>query len=234
MNGKMLDMRKSTLLVSALIALTGLKLPATPASAAEEATKAQKAGYAVTVEFYVDSGGAVTKAKVADSELEELNDFALQLVEAGQLLPHPLPPHGSPPKHIRAPVFFPVESYDSGKPLPVGVAMPVPRLQAAPAYPFEYRIRYITGGAWLSVTIGEDGRVKSCKTIKWSHPKFASAAEKAVDQWQFGPATLNGKPVEVTLNVALSFEIEGKPHGWHWVAAPAPSLKAFQVITSAP
>lgn len=218
-------MRKIILPVFLLISLLGWKGRAEPPAAVEP-------GYTVTVEFYVDPAGAVTQAKVVASELEALNGFALAVVEAGQILPNPLPPQGSPPKRIQAPVFFPVESYEGGKPLPIGVVMPTTRLRFSPLYPFELWKNKTTGGAWLAITIGKDGMVKSCKTIKESHPGFGSAAEQAVNKWVFIPAKLNDQPVEVTLNVGLSFELAGMNHSWRWLAAPPPSLPPFIVTAN--
>lgn len=217
-------MPKNTRLVLALLTLSVSGLHAEPAAPVET-------GYTVMVEFDVDSAGAVTNAKVVASEEKSLDPFALAMVEGGEMLPNPLPAAGSPPKQVRAPVFFPVANEGDAKPLPPGTVLPKPKFQYSPAYPFELRKKGVIGGVRVSLTIGKNGRVKSCRVFAASHPEFASAAEQAVSKWEFRPATLNGKAIEVTMNVPISFELEGKARGWRWLVAPSPTLPSFATIT---
>ncbi len=225
--------RTGLLLFSALVSLAGWTARGeTPAPADRVAAGPKESGYTIAVEFDVDSAGLVTNAKVLKSEARALNDFALSAVLAGRLNPQPLPAVGGEPRHVSTELFYPVPVYDSGKPLPTGVELPRPVFQPTPAYPFEYRKQKITGGVWLSVTVGKAGTVTDCKTIQASHPEFGPAAEQAVRLWKFRPATLNGQPVEVTFNVPLSFQIGGESFSWRWLVAPAPSLDAFSVLTN--
>jgi TonB family protein len=226
-------LRIGLLLASAQVALTGGTLRGEAAAASDEAkTEPKESGYTITVEFDVDSAGSVTNAKVVRSEAAALDGFALSAALDGRLNPQPLPAPGSEPKHVSKDVFYPVDAYDSGKPLPAGVEMPRPVFQPSPAYPFEYRKKKITGGAWLAVTVDTAGTVTDCKTIRASNPDFGPAAEQAVARWKFKPAMLHGQPVEVTFNVPLSFQIGGEPYGWRWLVAPAPAMAAFIVLTN--
>jgi TonB family protein len=188
-------------------------------------------GYTVTVEFSVDPAGSVTDARVVKSEARALNSVTLATVLAGRVNPRPLPAPGSGPQPVTRQIFYPVPAYDSGKPLPAGVELPRPVFQPSPAYPFEYRRSKMTGGVWLSVTVGPEGTVTACKIIRASHPQFGPVAEQAVRLWKFKPATLNGRPVETTFNVPVSFQIAGEDFSWLWLVAPAPSADTFAVIT---
>jgi TonB family protein len=188
-------------------------------------------GYTVTVEFSVDPAGSVTGAKVVKSEARALNNVTLATVLAGHANPQPRPTPGSGSQPVTRRIFYPVPAYDSGKPLPAGVELPRPVFQPSPAYPFAYRRSKITGGVWLSVTVGPEGTVTACKVIRASHPQFGPAAEQAVRRWKFKPATLNGRPVEATFNVPVSFQIGGEDFNWLWLVAPAPSADTYVVTT---
>lgn len=215
--------QKKLPLVAALLAFAVSGVGAEPAAATET-------GYTVTVEFEVDSHAKVTKSKVVSSEMSALNPFALAMVNAGEMLPDPLPPAGSPPVHVEVPVFFQVPGYDGGKPLPPGVVLPTPWLQPSPIFPQELRRKGISGGARLSLTISEQGNVTSCRVIEASHPEFGEAAQEAVLKWKYQPATVDGKPVEVTVNVPASFTIGWKTDRWDWLVAPPPSVAGKRIV----
>ena len=225
-------MTKYLRLMAALCALAGLTLRAADAPPPAPAQPGPKrSGYAIGVEFYVDPTGAVTNATVTKSDVPALEGFALEAARSGQLNPQPLPPAGSDPQKISSEAFFPVESYDSGKPLPAGVVLPTPKSQPAPVYPKQYRQQKITGGVWLSIAVGKSGRVGNIEIIKASDHEFGPAAVQAVAKWQFHPATLNGKPIQVTVNLPVSFHIRGEGYSWHWQVAPMPSLPVYRVVT---
>lgn len=67
----------------------------------------------------------------------------------------------------------------------------------------------LEGRVALEAIIGRDGSVQSARVVSGLvHPDLAQAAIDAVRQWRFEPTTLNGTPVEVVMNVALTFELE--------------------------
>jgi len=78
-----------------------------------------------------------------------------------------------------------------------------------PVYPDSMRAAGIEGTVSLETIIGRDGGVQSARTVSGLvHPDLGQAALDAVRQWRFEPTTLNGTPVEVVMNVAVTFELE--------------------------
>ncbi len=193
-------------------------------------------GYTVAVEFDVDSAGSVTNAKIVRSEVPVLNDFALSAVLAGRVNPQPLPAPGSESKHVSTDLFFPVEAYDSGKPLPAGVVLPRPIFQPSPAYPFEYRRKKITGGVWLSETVDTSGtwspraRPSARPTrnlAPWRSRRFSAGSSSPPPSMAIARRS-DGS----TSRSSRLFQIGGESHGWKWLVAPQPSLDSFAVTTN--
>jgi TonB family protein len=78
-----------------------------------------------------------------------------------------------------------------------------------PVYPASMREAGREGSVPLEAIIGRDGAVLSVRVATAQvHPDFAQAAIDAVQQWQFTPTMLNGKPVEVVMTVTIQFELE--------------------------
>jgi len=79
-----------------------------------------------------------------------------------------------------------------------------------PIYPPEAERSGIEGDVKLRVTVGDDGSVRSVQLV--SGPRvLAQAAIDAVQQWRFSPTLVDGKPVEASGNVTLSFHL-AYPH----------------------
>ena len=78
-----------------------------------------------------------------------------------------------------------------------------------PVYPQTMREAGREGVVPIEAIIGRDGRVTTARvTTAQIHPDFAIAAIDAVRQWQFSPTLLNGSPVEVVMNVSISFALD--------------------------
>lgn len=60
------------------------------------------------------------------------------------------------------------------------------------------------GTVVVSVSLDAAGEIQDVKILK-SSGGFESSALEAIKQWQFKPATLDGKPIPSTLPVAFSF-----------------------------
>lgn len=75
-----------------------------------------------------------------------------------------------------------------------------------PIYPPLARVQGIAGDVILDATISKDGSVPKIKIISGA-PSLADAATKAVRQWRFSPAMLNGKPVEVEQRITIVFKM---------------------------
>ena len=63
----------------------------------------------------------------------------------------------------------------------------------------------VSGDVQLAATIGTDGSVTDVQIVRADRPELASAAIDAVRQWEFDSTLLNCVPIEVQMNVSLSF-----------------------------
>ena len=76
-----------------------------------------------------------------------------------------------------------------------------------PVYPPEAKAKGIQGTVWLKGMIGVDGRAHGLKVV--SGPRaLIGAAEHAVRQWTFAPATFDGKPRAVPWDFHLRFRLD--------------------------
>ena len=75
----------------------------------------------------------------------------------------------------------------------------------APLYPAIARSARIDGTVQLEATVGPDGKVVDTRVLQ-SVPMLDQAAIDAVQQWQYEPATQNGKPVPVVMKVNVKFQ----------------------------
>jgi len=63
----------------------------------------------------------------------------------------------------------------------------------------------VSGNIELAATIGTDGSVTDVQVVKADRPELASSAIDAVRQWEFDSTLLNCIPIEVQMNVSISF-----------------------------
>jgi protein TonB len=93
-------------------------------------------------------------------------------------------------------------------PMRAGSALKPPRLiqHVPPSYPAVASRARIFGDVRLDALIGTDGRVYDLKVIS-GHPMLVQAATDAVRQWRYEPTLLNGRPVEVLLEVVVHFQL---------------------------
>jgi len=78
--------------------------------------------------------------------------------------------------------------------------LPLTKSKILPDFPQEYNGPPFSVPVYLLVSIGMDGIVKEAEVIRIHYPdwiNFGIEARKAVKQWRFQPALLNGDPVEV-------------------------------------
>lgn len=96
-----------------------------------------------------------------------------------------------------------------GAPLRVGgdVKAPVLRERIEPMYPEAARKARMQGVVILEAIITADGKVANVKVLKSINPLLDAAAERAVSQWAYKPATLNGRAVSVYLTVTVNFQL---------------------------
>ena len=88
------------------------------------------------------------------------------------------------------------------------IRAPLKLVDVKPIYPATMRDAGKEGVVPIQALIGLDGSVTSVRVLTAQvHPDFARAALEAVRQWRFQPTLLNGEPVEVVMNVSVTFSL---------------------------
>jgi TonB family protein len=87
------------------------------------------------------------------------------------------------------------------------VEAPVLVKRAEPEYPAEARRAGLEGVVILEAIISESGCVREVVVSKGAGPLLDFQAMRAVFQWRYKPAQLNGRPVRVYLTVTVSFNL---------------------------
>ena len=85
------------------------------------------------------------------------------------------------------------------------VRAPVLLSQLEPDYPEAARRAHKDGVVILEAVITADGAVDDVRILRSANPLLDAAAERAVRQWRYKPATLNGRAVSVYLTVTVTF-----------------------------
>ncbi len=88
--------------------------------------------------------------------------------------------------------------------------MPQVKKKVNPVYPEIFRRAGIEGEVMIKAMINEDGKVEKAEAVKASKPEFAEASITAIKQWEFTPATKDGKPVKAEVLVPLNFRLGDK------------------------
>jgi len=88
-----------------------------------------------------------------------------------------------------------------------GVTAPKPVYTADPEYSEKARKKKINGTVVVAMIVTQEGRVRDVKITKGLDKGLDKQALAAVRTWKFDPATKDGKPVAVHLNVEVSFRL---------------------------
>jgi TonB family protein len=85
-----------------------------------------------------------------------------------------------------------------------------PRALSAPdpELPEAARKAHLNGDVVLVLAVNEKGGVDDAKVTHSSDRRFEQNAIDAVKQWEFAPATKDGKPVAVQIHVEITFELQ--------------------------
>lgn len=103
---------------------------------------------------------------------------------------------------IRDALFYPISN--------PGVVPPEFTKKVDPIFPEKAKEQGSKGRVVLEVVAGADGKMRDVAVIKVEGDRdvgFQDAATQAVMQWEFKPATLDGKPVDVLLNMHIDFRL---------------------------
>lgn len=84
---------------------------------------------------------------------------------------------------------------------------PVPVYKVSPKHPQKLYDGAIEGKAIIIVTVDMFGNVKGPEVKSATQTEFGLAASLAASEWVFEPATKNGVPIEIRVNLPFLFEI---------------------------
>ncbi len=76
-----------------------------------------------------------------------------------------------------------------------------------PQYPEAARKARMEGVVILEAIITDQGTVEDVRVLKSVNPLLDASAVRAVQQWKYKPATLNGRAVRVYLTVTVTFRL---------------------------
>jgi protein TonB len=76
-----------------------------------------------------------------------------------------------------------------------------------PQYPEAARKARMEGVVILEAIITDQGSVEDVRVLKSVNPLLDASAVRAVQQWKYKPATLNGRAVRVYLTVTVTFRL---------------------------
>jgi len=88
-----------------------------------------------------------------------------------------------------------------------GVTAPRPIYAPDPDYSDDARRAKLQGSVILWMVVGVDGHPRNIRVQKQLGMGLDEKALEAVSKWRFQPATLNGQPVAVQINVEVSFRL---------------------------
>ena len=87
--------------------------------------------------------------------------------------------------------------------------MPVLVHEVKPVYTDDAKKRQVQGSVELEEVITSDGTVRDdVRVVKSLDPDLDAQAVTAGKQWQFKPGTKDGKPVDVLVNIEMTFTLK--------------------------
>ncbi len=103
-----------------------------------------------------------------------------------------------------------VDTFGPGQVLQVGGGVLAPEKLVAPQpkYTEEARQARIQGIVILQAIIDAEGKVAEVKVLKGLTLGLTESALETVKTWRYKPATLNGKPVPVYMNLLINFSLQ--------------------------
>ena len=77
---------------------------------------------------------------------------------------------------------------------------------AEPQYPDSLKGSGVQGTVLIRAIIGENGCTQGVWVTRKLHPKLDEIAKQTVSSWKFSPATKDGKPVKVMVQIEVKFK----------------------------
>jgi TonB family protein len=93
-------------------------------------------------------------------------------------------------------------------PVGQGVSPPTVLSRVEPEYTEAARAARIQGTVVLETVVGEDGVPKVSKVVRTLGYGLEQSASRALEQWRFRPGMKDGRPVAVTLNIEVNFNLD--------------------------
>lgn len=87
------------------------------------------------------------------------------------------------------------------------VVPPKPTFSPIAEYTDKARRKRIEGLVVLQLTVGRDGKVGDVKVTQGLEPSLDKQSVDTIRQWRFEPATLEGKPVAVSITSETTFHL---------------------------
>jgi TonB family protein len=88
-----------------------------------------------------------------------------------------------------------------------GVAAPVPIYKPEPEFTEEARRAKHQGTVMLALIVGPDGRTRDIRVVRKLGMGLDEKAIESARQWKFQPATKDGRPVAVNINIEVDFTL---------------------------
>ncbi len=151
-----------------------------------------------------DSEGRGTQT-ATQSQSAPSSDFEVKLTREGVLVRKKGTQKWLPSSKFNEPVA--VGLLDDHKVYVVTKAIKAPKARYSedPSYPPGREGK--PGQAVLRLVVDEKGSVRSPTTVSSSGPEYTEAAIRAVREWKFAPATLNGEPVAALILVTVEWQV---------------------------
>ncbi len=92
--------------------------------------------------------------------------------------------------------------------IPMGGQTPRGLHTPAPSYTLPPGSAPVRGIVLLSLAVTKKGEVRHVKLLKGLNPVVDEAARKTIETWKFEPAMRYGKPIEMPLNVQITFNLK--------------------------
>lgn len=89
-----------------------------------------------------------------------------------------------------------------------GVKAPVLTREVKPKYTDDAMRRKVQGSVEVEAVVKADGHVGDVKVIQSLDPDLDEEAVNATKQWQFRPGTKDGKAVDVSVKIELTFTLK--------------------------
>jgi TonB family protein len=112
----------------------------------------------------------------------------------------PEPPKDSKDSELHERVVYPIGTTS-------GVKAPKPKYTPEPDYSWIAKYEEYQGIVVVNVIVGADGNVHHVRLLRPLGMGLDENAQSTVQTWRFQPATRNGQPVAVEMNIEIAFDL---------------------------